>query len=79
MNFNIFWGFQKNEYFLVMVREIVDIFGGSSQNWIIFGGYLCSILGFFLRSRYIIGIFLGGCYVSNIFLGMPDMPDIFFL
>ena len=32
LNFNIFWGFQKNEYFLGVLR-FVNIFGGSSQNW----------------------------------------------
>ena len=32
LNFNIFGGFQKNEYFLGY-EDFVDIFGGSSQNW----------------------------------------------
>ena len=32
MNFNIFWGFQKNEYFLGY-EDFVDIFWGPSQNW----------------------------------------------
>ena len=32
LNFNIFWGFQKNEYFLGY-EDFVDIFLGSSQNW----------------------------------------------
>ena len=32
LNFNIFWGFQKNEYFWGY-EDFVDIFGGSSQNW----------------------------------------------
>ena len=31
LHFNIFWGFQKNEYFLGY-EDFVDIFGGSSQN-----------------------------------------------
>ena len=32
LNFNIFWGFQKNEYFWGY-EDFVDIFMGSSQNW----------------------------------------------
>ena len=38
LNFNIFWGFQKNEYFLGY-ENFVYIFLGSSQNWISFRGY----------------------------------------
>ena len=37
LNFNIFEGFQKNEYFWGM--EILWIFLGSSQNWTIFRGH----------------------------------------
>ena len=33
LNFNIFWGFQKNEYFFGGYEDFVDIFLGSSQNW----------------------------------------------
>ena len=32
LNFNIFWGYQENEYFLGN-EDFVDIFLGSSQNW----------------------------------------------
>ena len=32
LNFNIFGGFKKNEYFWGY-EDFVDIFGGSSQNW----------------------------------------------
>ena len=32
LNFNIFFGFQKNEYFLGY-EDFVDIFWGLSQNW----------------------------------------------
>ena len=35
LNFNIFGGFQKNEYFLGY-EDFMDIFCGSSQNWTIF-------------------------------------------
>ena len=38
LNFNIFWGFQKNEYFWGY-EDFVDIFWGSSQNWTIFRGH----------------------------------------
>ena len=38
LNFNIFGGFKKNEYFLGYV-VFVDIFLGSSQNWTIFRGH----------------------------------------
>ena len=38
LNFNIFWGFQKNKYFLGC-DDLVDIFLGSSQNWTIFRGH----------------------------------------
>ena len=38
-------------------EDFVDIFGGSSQNWIIFRGHLDAFKGLFLflRSRYRIG------------------------
>ena len=38
LNFIIFWGFQKNEYFF-WYEDFVDIFLGSSQNWTIFRGH----------------------------------------
>ena len=38
LNFNIFWGFQKNKYFWGY-ENLVDIFWGSSQNWTIFRGH----------------------------------------
>ena len=40
LNFNIFWGFQKNKYFLGY-EDFVDMFWGvSPQNWPIFRGHL---------------------------------------
>ena len=39
LNFNIFGGFQQNEYFLGY-EDFVDIFLGSSQNWTKFRGHL---------------------------------------
>ena len=38
LNFNIYFGFQKNKYYFVY-EAFVDIFLGSSQNWTIFRGY----------------------------------------
>ena len=38
LNFNIFLGFQKNDYFWGY-EDFVDIFGGSLQNWTIFRGH----------------------------------------
>ena len=38
LNFNIFLGFQKNEYFYGY-ENFVDIFLGSSQNWTSSMGY----------------------------------------
>ena len=48
LNFNIFGGFQKNEYFFGY-EHFVDIFYGSSQNWTSFRGYLYVLYGLFLR------------------------------
>ena len=52
LNFNIFGGFQKNEYFWGY-EDFVDIFWGSSQNWTIFRCH-------FLRARYRMGDIFGG-------------------
>ena len=38
LNLTIFWGFQKNEYFLGY-EDFVDFCLGSSQNWTIFRGH----------------------------------------
>ena len=58
LNFNIFWGFQKNEYFWGY-EDFVDIFLGSSQNWASLRVISMHFRVFFLRSMYRIGIFLG--------------------
>ena len=67
LNFNIFWGFEKNEYFWGY-EDFVDIFLGHHKIGLVWGSFLC-ILGSFLRSRYRIGIFFGVAKISNIFLG----------
>ena len=38
LNFNIFEGFQKNEY-LLEYEDFMDIILGSSQNWTCFRGH----------------------------------------
>ena len=50
MNFNIFWGFQKNEYFLGIKILCILFFwegGGSSQYWTIFRGHFYAFQGLF--------------------------------
>ena len=41
LNFNIFWGFQKTEYFWGY-EDFVDIFCRSSQNWTLYRGHFYS-------------------------------------
>ena len=48
LNFNIFGGFQKNEYFWGY-ENFVDIFLGSSQYWTSFRGYFYVFQGLFLK------------------------------
>ena len=68
LNFNIFGGFQKNEY-VWGYEDFVDIFffffffggGGSLQNWTIFKGHFYAILGLLLSSRFRMGDIFGGC------------------
>ena len=52
-NFNIFWGFQKNEYFWGF-EDFEDIFGGSSQNWASFKD-----ISMHFRVFFKVNIFLG--------------------
>ena len=67
LNFIIFGGCQKDEYFcglgwgLKGYDETVDISRGPLQNRTIFGSYTKHSRAIFFRSRYRIGIFLGGC------------------
>ena len=74
LNFNIFWGLHKNEYFLGY-EDFVDIFWGSSQNWASLMGHLYI---YFLRSKYRIGIFFGVSKISNIFWGAGYSRYFFF-
>ena len=39
LNFNIFWGFQKNQYFLGYEDFVYIFLGVSPQNWPIFRGH----------------------------------------
>ena len=76
LNFNIFWGFQKNEYFLGY-ENFVDIFLGSSQNWTSFYGLFLCILGSFLKvNMQNRDIFLG-CKNFKYFFGVLEISDIF--
>ena len=72
LNFNIFGGFQKNEYFWGY-EDFVDIFWESLQNWTIFRGHFYAFKG--LQGTEW-GIFFGVAKISN-FLGVLDIPDIF--
>ena len=54
LNFNIFWGFQKNEYFLEVLR-FCGYFLGSSQN----GASLSNLGSFFTVKLQNLDIFLG--------------------
>ena len=69
MNFNIFWGFQKNEYF-GWYEGFVDKFGGSSQNWTIriYGSFIC-LLGYFLKVNVQNGGYFWGLLKFQILLG----------
>ena len=75
LNFNIFWGCQKNKYFLGY-EDFVDIFWGSSQNWTIFRFDFYAFKGIFLRSIYRMGIFFGFVKLK-IFFGVLEIPDSF--
>ena len=47
LNFNIFGGFQKNEYFLGC-EDFVDIFfGGHHKIGLVWGSFLCNLGSFF--------------------------------
>ena len=59
LNFNIFGGFQKKDFFGGM--RILWIFFESSQNWTIFRGHFYAFFGLFLRSRYRMGDTFLGC------------------
>ena len=75
MNFNIFWGFQKNEHFLGS-EDFVDIFWGHHKIGLVFGSFLC-ILESFLRSKVQNLDIVFGLLKFQIFFGVLDIPDIF--
>ena len=77
LNFNIFGGFQKNEYFLGY-EDFVDIIwgGGSSQSWASFRLISMHFRVFFKAKVSEFGYFLGLLKFQK-FLGMLDIPDIF--
>ena len=59
LNFNIFLGFEKNEYFLGY-EDFVDIFLGSLQNWASLRVILW-ILGSFYKVKVQNWDIFGGC------------------
>ena len=76
LKFNIFWVFQKNEYFLGY-EDFVDIFWGSSQNWAVFRGHFYAFMVFSYGQGTEWGIFLGVAKISNIFFGLLEIPDTY--
>ena len=68
LNFNIFGGFQKIEYFLGY-EDFVDIFLGSSQNWTVIRGSFYAFWSLFSRARYRMGGISLGLLKFQIFLG----------
>ena len=74
LNFNIFGGFEKNEYFWGY-KDFVDIFWGHHKIGLVWGSFQC-LLGSFLRSRYKIGIFFG-LLKFQIFFGVLEIPEFF--
>ena len=74
MNFDIFWGFQKNEY-TFGYEDFVDIFWGSSQNWAIIRGHFYAFYGLFLRSRYRMGDIFWVAKFSKKFYGCFVEPQ----
>ena len=76
LNFNIFWGFQRNEYFWGY-EDFVDIFWGVITNWTKLRGHFYVLYGLFKVNVQKGGIF-GVAKISNIFLGcLNEIPDIF--
>ena len=75
LNFNIFGGFQKNEYFLGY-EIFVDIFLGSSQNWTSFRGYFYVFWGF-SQGKYTKSGYSMGCKYYKYFIGVLEISDIF--
>ena len=71
LNFNFFFGFQKNNIF-GGYDDFVDIFWGSSQNRTIFRGHFYAFQGLFLRSMYRMGDIFWGLLKSKIFFGVID-------
>ena len=67
LNFNIFWGFQKNEYFLGY-EDFVDIFWGHHKIGL-YLGIISMQIRVFLRARNRIGGIFWVAKISNISLG----------
>ena len=75
LNFNIFWGLQKNEY--LGYEDFVDIFWGViTKLEYILGSFPC-ILGSFLKVKVQNGGYFLGLLKFQIFFGVLEIPDIF--
>ena len=74
LKFNIFWGFQENEYFWGE-ENFVDIFWSHHKTGLVLRVIYMHFMIFSLRSRY--RIFFVVAKISNSFRGMPDIPDLF--
>ena len=60
LNFNIFGGFQKNEYFF-LYENFVDIFLGHHKIGLYLGGPFLCILGYFLKVKVQNGGYFWDC------------------
>ena len=77
MNFNIFRGFRKNEYFWGY-EDFLEILGGHHKLDYIYGSFLC-ILGSFLKVKVQNGGYFWGLLKFQIFLGGGGLKFLIFL
>ena len=75
MNFNIFWGFQKNEYFWGMKILWIFFWGHPKIGLVL--GVISMYLGSFLKVNVHNQDIFGGCKNFKYFFGVLDIPDIF--
>ena len=73
LNFNIFSGFRKNEYFL-RYEDFVDIFGGHHKIGLYLGVISMHFRVFSKGQGTEWGIFLGVAKISNIFFRVLEIP-----
>ena len=78
MNFDIFGGFQKNEYYFGYI-DFVNIFGGLSQKISNYKGSFLCILGYFLKVKVQNGGHYWVAKISIFILRVVEISDICFL